>query len=1138
MAERDANDSGGNAKTLWSITAGTESQVVIGNTAYNDLITKDPSLTAVPLNTSGWEISSLGARIAIINGQIAYDASTIASLINGLGDNEFLTDTITYAIRLGNGTISMATATIRIAGSNDGVTIIAGTDAVGAVTEDGPLTVGDLTDTGSIVFNDVDLTDEHTTSVVADLGNTLGGTLTMGTVSESATTEGGTVGWTYNVGNAATQYLANGQTATESFTVTISDGNGGSAQQVVSVTVNGVNDDVTIVADTTAAEGAVTEDGPLTVGKLTDIGSIAFNDVDLTDVHTAIAVPAAGNTLGGTLTMGTVSESAATEGGTVGWTYNVANSATQHLADGETATVNFTVTIDDQNGDTVTQVVSVTVTGVNDSSVISVQAGDSSSANLNETDSGLTASDTLTVRDVDTIDQVTVAVTGVSVMGDGGGISDAVLQSLLTLTPVAIDANSGHSNNIDWTFNSGTEAFNHLGASESLVLKYSIVATDDSTTATDESDVQIVTIKINGTNDAPELTGSQVPLGNGFEDTPYTMLTSTLLTGFTDVDGDTLDVSGLTSVGGAWAQDAGGASWTFTPTANFNGNVTINYSVVDGQGGSASANHVFNLLSVNDAPSGTDKTLVTDEDQAYIFSAADFGFSDPNDVPANLLMAVTIASLPSNGVLTLDNVAVLAGQSILLAGIGGLKFTPAANANGDDYATFTFRVQDDGGIANGGVDLDASANTITVDVTAVNDAPTTTPVTLAAIGEDSGARLITQAELLANAADVDGPSPSATNLQIATGGGALVNNNNGTWSYTPALNDDTGVTFSYTVTDGTLTAPGSASLDITPVNDAPTLALNTNSASINENVIVGAGIAVATITIGDVDGGTNGLYLSGTDSASFAIQGNQLVYVGSSPDFEAKSVYSVTVNVNDASVGSNPDDTETFTLNINDLVEGDPNDKDGEATGAAGGIVINDLITGANTLRGGSGNDTINGNAANDLIYGGAGNDIINGGDQADTIYGGSGDDNITGGDHGDTIYGGSGNDIINGNQLGDTIIGGFGADTLTGEGGNDNFVYLSLSDIGDTIVNYVVANDTIQFDNAGFTALGLVTGTLSAAQFRLGSAAADSDDHIIYNSVNGQLLYDADANGAGLAVVVATLSTGLAMTSAEFEII
>ena len=63
-----------------------------------------------------------------------------------------------------------------------------------------------------------------------------------------------------------------------------------------------------------------------------------------------------------------------------------------------------------------------------------------------------------------------------------------------------------------------------------------------------------------------------------------------------------------------------------------------------------------------------------------------------------------------------------------IAGInsGLLKFVPAANANGTSYASFTFQVQDNGGTANGGVDLDQSANTMTVNVTAVNDAPTGT----------------------------------------------------------------------------------------------------------------------------------------------------------------------------------------------------------------------------------------------------------------------------------------------------------------------------------------------------------------------------------------------------------------------------
>ncbi len=71
---------------------------------------------------------------------------------------------------------------------------------------------------------------------------------------------------------------------------------------------------------------------------------------------------------------------------------------------------------------------------------------------------------------------------------------------------------------------------------------------------------------------------------------------------------------------------------------------------------------------------------------------------------------------------------------------------------------------------------------------------------------------------MANATDVDGPSLTAINLAISSGLGTLVNNGNGTWSYTPAANDDTAVTFSYAVTDG-IAAPvaTTASLDITPV---------------------------------------------------------------------------------------------------------------------------------------------------------------------------------------------------------------------------------------------------------------------------------------------------------------------------------
>src|SRR3954463_9924070 len=84
------------------------------------------------------------------------------------------------------------------------------------------------------------------------------------------------------------------------------------------------------------------------------------------------------------------------------------------------------------------------------------------------------------------------------------------------------------------------------------------------------------------------------------------------------------------------------------------------------------------------------------------FAAADFGFTDPNDTPANAFAAVTITSLPAAGSLTYQSNAVSVGDEVLVANLGDLVFTPAAEANGTNYAHFNFKVRDNGGTANGG----------------------------------------------------------------------------------------------------------------------------------------------------------------------------------------------------------------------------------------------------------------------------------------------------------------------------------------------------------------------------------------------------------------------------------------------------
>src|SRR5207302_1419927 len=98
----------------------------------------------------------------------------------------------------------------------------------------------------------------------------------------------------------------------------------------------------------------------------------------------------------------------------------------------------------------------------------------------------------------------------------------------------------------------------------------------------------------------------------------------------------------------------------------------------------------------------------------------DFGFTDPRDNPANVFLAVKITTLPTSGTLNLGSSAVAAGATIPALSLSSLVYTAPTTGTS---ATFTFQVQDNGGTANGGVDLDPSANSMTVTVTGVNDAP-------------------------------------------------------------------------------------------------------------------------------------------------------------------------------------------------------------------------------------------------------------------------------------------------------------------------------------------------------------------------------------------------------------------------------
>ncbi len=190
----------------------------------------------------------------------------------------------------------------------------------------------------------------------------------------------------------------------------------------------------------------------------------------------------------------------------------------------------------------------------------------------------------------------------------------------------------------------------------------------------------------------------------------------------------------------------------FTPAVNARGVNYANFTFqVQDNGGTAAGGIalasspdmlMINVTSVNDPPTGTNKTVTTLENAAYTFAVADFGFGDPADSPANSLLSVKLASLPSVGALTNNNQAVSAGQFISAVDIaaGKLMFAPAANGSGVNYANFTFQVRDNGGTANGGIDLDPAVDVIMVNVTAANNPPAdTTPPTVTVLSPANGA---------------------------------------------------------------------------------------------------------------------------------------------------------------------------------------------------------------------------------------------------------------------------------------------------------------------------------------------------------------------------------------------------------------
>jgi Ca2+-binding RTX toxin-like protein len=217
----------------------------------------------------------------------------------------------------------------------------------------------------------------------------------------------------------------------------------------------------------------------------------------------------------------------------------------------------------------------------------------------------------------------------------------------------------------------------------------------------------------------------------------------------------------------------------------------------------------------------------------------------------------------------------------------------------------------------------------------------------------------------------------------------------------------------------------------------------------------------------------------------------------------------------------------------------------------------------ANNINGNSNDNIIDGRAGADTFQGRGGSDTYFVDDLGDRVFesGGQGFDTVRTStsyallpgqdvellridDDANTaridLRGNANGNIVRGNAGDNVIAGDDGRDELIGLAGRDTFVFDTALDATfnvDTIADFNVADDTIRLHEDVFSSLSAASGLL-AGQFRIGTAAQDADDHIIYDNASGALFYDSDGNGAASQVRFASLSAGLALTHLDFLVI
>ena len=384
------------------------------------------------------------------------------------------------------------------------------------------------------------------------------------------------------------------------------------------------------------------------------------------------------------------------------------------------------------------------------------------------------------------------------------------------------------------------------------------------------------TIEVAAVNDAPIAVDEAVSVG---EDGSAVV---GVLDNDSDPDGDPLTITALSSSATVTATDNRDGTITVAPTAAAqsldDGETlveTVTYEIQDGNGGIATGSVTITIEGEKDAPviDGVADAGITVENLAVLIEER-FLLGEVSDVDGDVVSVGAISS-PNGTVEPVD---------------GGFLFTPAEGFFGTAILNFN--------VTDGDAIRPASATVVVVE--GENEAPEVSgPVALGSIAED-GAVVVDVATLLANASDADGDALDVANLMLPAGFGEAVRDGD-TFSFAPPADFNGDVTISYDVTDGEDATGATATLSVTPVNDAPVASGPVDLGEIDEDTPLLTSVTALLANATDVDGDALGVSNVTANSAAVSVVGADISIV---PQQDFNGVITLTYDVEDGNGGS------------------------------------------------------------------------------------------------------------------------------------------------------------------------------------------------------------------------------------------